>query len=1431
MAKFTIYSKDGATVRHTGEPQYSGSYMGVDYVEFRSVSSPTPIDWQIGDYVDYYRTGKRYKLYSLPMPKKVARKGDYGASLEYSNVQLHGATKELEIAPFRDLVPKDNKIHFSTRPEVSTYEDVYGIARRIQECMDDIFPDRWRIEVYDTDDADMLALFGETKEYSVSNGSCLDALSHIYETWKNVGWIHTYDSASEVDVITIGRANVRDAENTSDAFVYGIGKGLTSIKKASANEGEFATRLYVYGSERNIQTRYYNGQNILNKDSVDIRNLMLPIEKWGKTDGLPDARKAYLQADDAIVEKYGLIPRTIYFDGNKNEEIYPSIKDLTMAQVRQAMINAGQGDSEYLPGNHDYRIDEIGLMISSLDSGSKEDTEKNMTFVVGLHEMGFNLAEQGKLTSEGFATIHMKSGACAGREFKVKRYNGPSYGNAEYGDRTYTIERNWDESLGMGFPNNIYPIKSGDEFVLLDIPMPEYYITLAEDRLLEAGRKMLEDYTRVSAYYEPGINSIKIREGKILKAGMYMQVQDEDIIDTADKKDYVLIDSLTIDEKSEVPIYKVTLREQKRSARNYAALEDMIEDSREIAKKETERARQYTDRRFRSAQETLSMLEGAFKNFSEGVNPVTVRTMALLIGDESLQFKFTKGANSLEDDICPLAYDTLTKRIFSKSESYIRHMTLGIDTITSHGTRGIETYKGWKVDSFEYAFEDTDARYIYIKAREGSDSAEFVLSKTSIGMTDVVGYYHFLVGILNAEYDGSRDFVTLYGFTEVLPGQITTDVIRSADGKTYFDLTSGKIAGDITFTSSDGTSKGMADFASEVQDQIDGVVENWSAEGHPYIDSFPVSEWTTDAEKIAHINDTYVNIEAYVDDESTPTAGQAWRWCQCAEGTTPYFDIESEVTSTDWEKIGKIDPNAPYVVVQTRRNGVVLSSVSMAFDTDILVYSGLPVYIKVEKATGDVYIKDVGRYFESYPVSLRFIYSGFVSVKDKDGNEINLHWHPIADSDAVRALKDATTANRLLESVDSDNVLTGIEKHSIRESIKKITSVRYPAELLDQDYKAVGTGTFAERYNELYRKGHDSAADSIYDTLVEILLLLNNNGVWDEGNSEVEPNFRSQLETLLSDYYAYEAYGTNALSSDFDYLKETFKKGSTTVNGGLVMTDMVAVRDSDEQEVEAFLNGSGFASDTEHGKLLIAAGIEQGEADIEERSKEAKTRVYEDGHIESNDIKLKEGCVIGDTIKIYDRGILMQEEGTSALKINPVQGLTVTNTIGVSGRIGFQPVGQWLFISSPNATDLLYDTGQPIGIHIIMASTEEAIRCDSGVFAGLRPSFKKISTLGQHQISARDHTIVIGATSTGTVTLLFPDTPSHGQRYEILVASQNTTLVVTTYEVNGFDINSGAEVSSGRIYFTASSSYKRKFVFTYDASSNLWFYYYNNLTA
>ena len=375
MARFKIYSKDGKSIRYEGKPRYFGTYLKPSYLEFPTIASPTPIAWEVGDYLDYSRTGMRYYLYSLPQPSKNARKGANGGSFTYSNVQLYSATKDLEIALFRDLVDNDNNIHFSTSPDVVTFENVEGIARRIQACMDDLYPNKWDIRIADFDaieDAEVIEKIAEAKDFALSGGTCLDALSKIYELWEDIGWFHSYDSSTGKEVITIGYSNRRNAENTTESYLYGKGNGLTAIKRNQTNRDEFATRLYVYGSERNLPARYYNEKNILNAESVNIRNLMLPIEKWGKTNGKPDARLAYLENASAVA-KFGIIPKVHYFDSeDAGADIYPSVERMTIGKVRKALAALNQ--QEYIPNASIYpddneRVDEVRSSSNAKDDG------------------------------------------------------------------------------------------------------------------------------------------------------------------------------------------------------------------------------------------------------------------------------------------------------------------------------------------------------------------------------------------------------------------------------------------------------------------------------------------------------------------------------------------------------------------------------------------------------------------------------------------------------------------------------------------------------------------------------------------------------------------------------------------------------------------------------------------------------------------------------------------------------------------------------------------------------------------------------------------------------------------------------------------------------------------------------------------------------
>lgn len=387
MARYTIYSSNGQTARHTGAPTYHGIHLKVGYVEFKEIASPTLIPFAVGDYVDYTRTGFRYKLYSIPQPTKQAIATSNGDSFIYKDVQFHCATKDLEIAPFRDLVISDNIIHFTTLSNISTYEDVYGIARRVQANLDNFYGEGvWVIRVIDTQDAELLSLLHETKEFSVSDVTCIEVLSQINSQWKGIGWVYSVENG--VNTITIGRPNVQDSGNTTSVFAYGIGNGISVLKKEQSDKNALATRIYAYGSTRNIINRYYNNISPAIKDheSVYIPNLMIPPGYWGLTDGQPDASKAFVEAASAIISKYGLRPKTIYFDGTGDyEEIYPSIEGVTAKDLRDEM----QPTDEYYPSAtfapDSTRIDEVYAATNPTDDGTIGNTDgKKYKFVMGL---------------------------------------------------------------------------------------------------------------------------------------------------------------------------------------------------------------------------------------------------------------------------------------------------------------------------------------------------------------------------------------------------------------------------------------------------------------------------------------------------------------------------------------------------------------------------------------------------------------------------------------------------------------------------------------------------------------------------------------------------------------------------------------------------------------------------------------------------------------------------------------------------------------------------------------------------------------------------------------------------------------------------------------------------------------------------------------
>lgn len=389
-------------------------------------------------------------------------------------------------------------------------------------------------------------------------------------------------------------------------------------------------------------------------------------------------------------------------------------------------------------------------------------------------------------------TIIFQSGMLAGddKAFELK------YNHAE---RRFEIVP--QEIDGLTMPGGVYIPHEGDTYAIFGCMLPDAYICdnatktgASWDMFREAARYLYENedtkFTFSGELQGMWAKRNWLKVGGKLVVGGYVLFTDNQFA-----PDGVKIRITGIKDYLTSPYAPTVELSNSVSGKSLNSTLNELENGNVIVDENQKKIIQFTKRRFRDSLETIDMLEQALlENFTNSINPIAVQTMAMLVGDESLQFRFVD--SSLNPIQYHITYNQETKQLIAPA-TVLQHMTLGIDTITS--SRDKNTYKHWTMSGYTSPVLDQISQkyYFYAKVPTGTGTGEFVLSPTAIGMNDESGYYHLLVGVLNSEYDGERSFATLYGFTEVLPGRITTDRIISPDGTTYFDLANGEIGGNI----------------------------------------------------------------------------------------------------------------------------------------------------------------------------------------------------------------------------------------------------------------------------------------------------------------------------------------------------------------------------------------------------------------------------------------------------------------------------------------------------------------------------------------------------------------------------------------------------------------------------------------------------------
>lgn len=518
---------------------------------------------------------------------------------------------------------------------------------------------------------------------------------------------------------------------------------------------EFGTEWHIAGQAIRIGRfetapaglfRYGRGKGLysLEKIGVSDASVVTRLYGFGSSDNLPEGYRAqtlefsgvggksYLEKN---VDKYGIREETVAFD-----DIYPHLEGATLS----------------------------GVTVPS-DIAKATGWTVTMKLPADCNDI---VIEKDKSDPQ----IKFTSGALMGESFTITGLDAA----------TGRLDFNTSEDNGYKLPSQSRQPAVGDGFVLLGIVMPQSYVDRAEAELKARTQEELDRRCEKQYAYRLDIDPRYVRSEEIrVRVGDTLLVQESDETEPVEIRVSEVSYPLQDPEKlslvlSDTPVY--TSYSEK--------IENDIEDVETKVEEVHKNGVRFSRRLWRDALQTMEMLRKGLKDYTDSTRPIAVNTMQLLVGDESLQFRFVASRQSLTV-VSPVSYNERLGRLEVASAT-LQHLTLGNREITSHRDPASGLF--WDMPLYNsplFGYEERDESY-YLYARvprnPASGSGTYRLEREPVEMEQESGFYHLLVGILNSETDGSRSYTDLYGFTEITPGRITADRIVSQDGLNFMDF-------------------------------------------------------------------------------------------------------------------------------------------------------------------------------------------------------------------------------------------------------------------------------------------------------------------------------------------------------------------------------------------------------------------------------------------------------------------------------------------------------------------------------------------------------------------------------------------------------------------------------------------------------------------
>nr|DAL70558.1 MAG TPA: hypothetical protein [Caudoviricetes sp.] len=374
---------------------------------------------------------------------------------------------------------------------------------------------------------------------------------------------------------------------------------------------------------------------------------------------------------------------------------------------------------------------------------------------------------------------------------------------------------------------------------------------------------------------------------------------------------------------------------------------------------------------------------------------------------------------------------------------------------------------------------------------------------------------------------------------------------------------------------------------ADLQNQVDGAIETWFYEGEPTLTNAPASSWTTDKDKDTHLGDLYY-------DNKTGKAyrfakdGSIYKWTiitdtDIAKALTDAS--KAQETADGKMKVFSTQPTTPYQVGDIWVNAT--------YPSDGSTYKNEVLRCQTNKAAGSQFV--IGDWIKAS----RYTDDTVANAAKKAAEEAQKA-ALTAQTNITNLGKTVTSNKKAFDNYVTDGYLEPSEIAAMAQDSKRLTDDFAAAEKSYNEVKGAEVLKDTKELTDL-----NTAFATLTTAKTELVNYLSDissryNASDTEGKATIVSAVGTKFTNFQSAYSAFydklglaNAYITSKIYGDlkqnitdlagYKYIKDALGQ-TTDIDGGLVMTTLLALRDADGN-VQSGING---AIDPNRGKKSIA---------------------------------------------------------------------------------------------------------------------------------------------------------------------------------------------------------------------------------------------------